>query len=56
MAETEVPADAPVAPPAEEEEGELTDAHMLPSQRDKCKYYLPNVLGFTFMSTCAFVP
>lgn len=33
VTETEVPSDAPVAPPVTEETVELTDANLLPSQR-----------------------
>ena len=37
VASTDVPVDAPLAPPPTDEEMELTDAEMLPSQREKCK-------------------
>lgn len=37
VAGAEVPTDAPTAPPVQEEEMELTDANMLPSQRSKSK-------------------
>lgn len=48
VAETEIPADTPTAPPHPiDEDIEMTDVNMLPSQRDKCNNWIDRATVFT---------
>lgn len=51
VAEADIPVDAPAAPPVMDVEADLTDASLLPSQRDKG--YLPTC---TYICSYEFVP